>query len=232
MRCLPFIGGLPWPDDKLELVVTDWYSRFQASGIDDLHLRETLARIQRWHLWAREWAASAEVWQPPGRASPLPARARSPPMSACSVLPHVAVRPVRADRGRRAASGHSPPSDRAVHQVCAAAGPAGPAGVDAVRGHRGAPLPAPPGQRRTSSPGIPIPGLESTKEQFSTFEPNSSQRGIATRSLGTRAGRTVVEHASSHADYQRAVTVVPELAPSLDDVDAGGLTVVGTSFGA
>jgi dipeptidyl aminopeptidase/acylaminoacyl peptidase len=79
---------------------------------------------------------------------------------------------------------------------------------------------------------ILIPGLESTKEQFSTFEPYFLARGLATLALeGPGQGEMWYDRGFDDGDYQRAFGAVLEFAGSLPDLDLSRLALVGTSFG-
>jgi 2,6-dihydroxypseudooxynicotine hydrolase len=219
-------------DDKLEAVVANWYPRFLANGIDGMQVRDTLARIQCWDQWAPEWTASAEVWEQRGEAA-LDAghdvtagehlqRAALTLQFAQFVLTEDVVQREAIHRRqialyRRAAPLLRPPALRVSMAF--------------------EDTPVPGYLRRPVGVDVPplvimIPGLESTKEQFSTFEPYFLARGMATLSLeGPGQGEMWYDRGFDDGDYQRAFAAVLEFARSLPDLDLSRLALVGTSFG-
>jgi dienelactone hydrolase len=48
---------------KLEAVVTNWYPRFLANGIDWFDLTRTLERVDDWDDWADAWTATADSYE-------------------------------------------------------------------------------------------------------------------------------------------------------------------------
>lgn len=77
-----------------------------------------------------------------------------------------------------------------------------------------------------------IPGLESTKEQFTTFEPYLLERGIATLSFeGPGQGETWYERGFDDDDYLGATEALKTFIKSLPGIDRLRLAVLGTSFG-
>jgi alpha-beta hydrolase superfamily lysophospholipase len=219
-------------DDKLEAVVANWYPRFLANGLDGLQVRDTLARIERWEQWAPEWTASARAWEERGQAA-LDAghtvtagehlqRAALTLQFAQFVLTEdvdqrTAIHRRQIELYRQAAPLLRPPAEQVSM----------PFDGGAVPGYlrRPADVSQPPLV-------ILIPGLESTKEQFSTFEPYFLARGVATLSMeGPGQGEMWYERAFSDTDYRRAFQAVLDFARSLDDLDHDRLALVGTSFG-
>jgi 2,6-dihydroxypseudooxynicotine hydrolase len=118
-----------------------------------------------------------------------------------------------------------------------------------------APLLDPPAQRReirydggtvvgylrlpaeAAGPGRPgvavlIPGLESTKEQFSTYEPYFLRRGVATLSVeGPGQGEGGFGTPFRDARYAAAMRAVADRLAELGGVHPGRVVLVGTSFG-
>lgn len=219
-------------DEKLAAVVGNWYPRFLANGLDGLQVRDILSRVERWEQWAPEWTASAEAWEQRGLAA-LEAGHR---LTAGAHLQRAALTlqfaqfVLTEDVAQR----------EQIHRRQ----------INLYR--QAAPLLDPPAQRvdmpfeSTTIPGylrlpagvarpplvILIPGLESTKEQFSTFEPFFLERGIATLSL-EGPGQGEMSYAMPFDDdtYRRAFAAVLEFAWTLDGVDHRARALVGTSFG-
>jgi dienelactone hydrolase len=219
-------------DDKLQAVIANWYPRFLANGLDGLQVRATLSRIQRWDQWAPEWTASARELQERGEAAlvaghPVTAgehlqRAALTLQFAQFVLTEdveqrASIHRRQIELYRRAAPLLQPPAE-AVSM---------PFDETPVPGY----LRRPAGVERPPVV-ILIPGLESTKEQFSTFEPYFLARGMATLSMeGPGQGEMWYRRPFSDSDYQRAFSAVVGYVRSLDGLDTRRLALVGTSFG-
>lgn len=219
-------------DAKLQAVVATWYPRFLANGIDWFDLRRTLDDITSWADWADAWTAAADRYDALGREA-LVAGHR---VTAAEHLRRAALtlqfaQFVLTDDPRRRAGLQArmsalyaraaplldPPAVRTTV-------PYGDGGE--VVGY----LRLPPGSRR---PGLAvlIPGLESTKEQFSTYEPFFLRRGVATLSVeGPGQGEGAVSSPFRTDRYAAAVAAVGRAVGGLG-VDPDRVVVVGTSFG-
>ncbi len=219
-------------EEKLKAVVANWYPRFLANGLDGLQVRDILARIERWDQWAPEWTASAQAWEARGEAA-LEAghhltaghhlqRAALTLQFAQFVLTEdveqrTAIHRRQMALYRRAAPLLDPPAEAVAM----------PFDDSPVPGY----LRRPAG---VANPPlvIMIPGLESTKEQFSTFEPYFLARGVATLSMeGPGQGEMWYARPFDDADYQRAFQAVLQFAAGLNGIDHSTLALVGTSFG-
>ena len=53
--------------DKVEAVVSNWYPRFLANGIDWFDLQRTLDGVDGWATWAPAWTESADAYERLGR---------------------------------------------------------------------------------------------------------------------------------------------------------------------
>ncbi len=219
-------------DDKLTAVVANWYPRFLANGLDGMQVRDTLARIERWEQWAPEWTAAANEWEQQGEkalaaghevtAGAFLQRAALTLQFAQFVLTDDVAQREQIHRRqmalyRRAAPYLDPPAEPVAM----------PFEDTPVPGF----LRRPPG---VDNPPlvILIPGLESTKEQFSTFEPYFLARGLATLSLeGPGQGEMWYARAFDDVTYQRAFSAVLDFAGSLEGIDHSARGLVGTSFG-
>jgi hypothetical protein len=133
-------------DDRVAVVVDNWFPRFLANGLDYLDVRRTLDAVGSWADWADARAASAD------RYETLAAEAES--------------------------AGHL------REPLCGGA-----AGLVLL-----------------------VPGLESTKEQFSTLEPYLLDRGLATLSIeGQGQGEMRYHRAFRDPDYAAAtLRIEPE----------------------
>jgi acetolactate synthase-1/2/3 large subunit len=219
-------------DEKLSAVVQNWLPRFLANGLDALQVQQVLAGIERWDQWATAWAASAQQWEERAAAAleaghPVTAgehfqRAALTLQFAQFVLTEdldarARIHGRQADLYRTAAPLLRPPAE--------------PVSIP----YDGITLPGylrrPPDR---PDPGLVIlvPGLESTKEQLSTYEPYFLNRGMATLSFeGPGQGETWYHRAFSDSDYQDALAALLGFVGTLDEIDRRCIGVVGTSFG-
>jgi 2,6-dihydroxypseudooxynicotine hydrolase len=220
-------------DRKLEAVVANWYPRVLANGIDWFDLSRTLEAVAGWDDWADAWTATADRYEQLGRA----ALADGHRVTAAEHLRRAALTLQFA----QFVLTEDPPRRRALQERMSAVYRAA------------APLLDPPAVRTTipydadravvgylrvpagaAAPGLAvlIPGLESTKEQFSTYEPFFLRRGVATLSVeGPGQGEGGAGAPFRDALYARAMTAVAASLDSLGEFDASRVVVVGTSFG-
>ena len=218
--------------DKLNAVVANWYPRFLANGIDFFDLTRTLDAVSDWDDWADAWTLTADRYDALGREA-LTAGHR---VTAAEHLRRAALTLQFA----QFVLTEDPRRRSALQERMAATY------------REAAPLLDPPAQRITIPydgrsavgylrvpagavrPGLVVllPGLESTKEQFSTYEPFFLRRGVATLSVeGPGQGEGGLGAPFRDALYGTAMTAVGEAIGSLPGVDAGRVVVVGTSFG-
>ncbi|MGH8825487.1 MAG: alpha/beta hydrolase family protein [Jiangellaceae bacterium] len=218
---------------KVDVVVSNWFPRFLANGIDYFDLVRTLDAVDGWDTWAGAWTATADEYERLGEQALA-----------------VGHRVTAAEHLRRAALSlqfaqfvlTEEPEQRASLQA------------RMVRTYaRCAPLLDPPAVRTTVQYGagrtavgylreptgrgrcglvVLVPGLESTKEQFSTYEPYFLRRGVATLSVegpGQGEGGSGVPFRDSA--YDDAMRAVGAAISGLDGVDPSRVVVLGTSFG-
>jgi dipeptidyl aminopeptidase/acylaminoacyl peptidase len=220
-------------DPKLEAVVANWYPRFLANGIDWFDLTRTLDAVAGWDDWADAWTATADRYEQLGRA----ALADGHRVTAAEHLRRAALTLQFA----QFVLTDDPPRRRALQERMQAlyrdAAPLlDPPAVRmeiaygegrVVLGY----LRVPPG---VASPGLVLlfPGLESTKEQFSSWEPYFLRRGMATLSVeGPGQGEGARYAPFRDALYGTAMDAVGAALDALAGVDARRIAVVGTSFG-
>ena len=219
-------------DAKVQAVVANWYPRFLANGIDYFDLSRTLDAVDGWDDWADAWTATADRYDALGRE----ALAEGHRVTAAEHLRRAALTlqfaqfvltedpPRRAALQARMSALYAeaaplldPPAVRVTIQY----------GDGEVVGY----LRRPDGVAR---PGLAvlIPGLESTKEQFSTYEPFFLRRGVATLSVeGPGQGEGSLSSPFRNDRYAAAMAAVGAATGGLDGVDASRVVVVGTSFG-
>ncbi len=218
---------------KLQAVVANWYPRFLANGIDFFDLSRTLDAIDDWDDWADAWTATADRYDALGRAALLEGHrvTAAEHLRRAALTLQFAQFVLTEDPARRAALQArmsalyaeaapllDPPADRITVPY---------GGGREVVGY----LRRPPGVLR---PGLAVllPGLESTKEQFSTYEPFFLRRGVATLSVeGPGQGEGSLSSPYRTDRYATAMAAVGEAIGGLDGVDSGRVVAVGTSFG-
>jgi pimeloyl-ACP methyl ester carboxylesterase len=220
-------------DAKLEAVVATWYPRFLANGIDWFDLRRTLDAIASWADWADAWTAAADRYDALGQE----ALAAGHRVTAAEHLRRAALtlqfaQFVLTDDPQRRAGLQARMSAIYVRAAPLLDPPAvrttvpyGDGGE--VVGY----LRLPPGVRR---PGLAVllPGLESTKEQFSTYEPFFLRRGVATLSIeGPGQGEGALSSPFRSDRYAAAMAAVGRAVRDLAGVDPDRVVPVGTSFG-
>ena len=216
---------------KVDAVVENWFPRFLANGLDYLDVSRTLARVQDWSDWAPAWMQTADDYEARGRAA-LAAGRR---VTAAEHLRRAALTiqfaqfvltedPQQRTHLRRrlvetyalAAPLLDPPAARI--EIPLDAGTL----VGYLRRPEGVTAPA---------LVVLIPGLESTKEQFSTFEPFFLRRGIATLSIeGPGQGECGLTLPFRSETYAAAVHAVGEHIGALTDISLRTVAL-GTSFG-
>ncbi len=218
---------------KLDAVVENWFPRFLANGLDYFDVRRMLDAIATWDDWAPVWTEAAERYADLGHA----ALATGHRVTAAEHLRRAALTMqfaqfVLTDQPdlRKVLQGRQ--AD--LYAACAPLldPPAGRVeigeGAEIVLGY----LRTPPASPSSVLPGLVVllPGLESTKEQFSTYEPYFLRRGVATLSV---EGPGQGEHAAPFRStaYGRAMSAVATHLLSLEGVDTNRVVVLGTSFG-
>ena len=220
-------------DDKVAAVVANWYPRFLANGIDWFDLTSTLDAVSGWDDWADAWTVTADRYEGLARAAlddghDVTAaehlrRAALTLQFAQFVLTEEPER--RSALQRRMAGLYAEAAPLLDPPAVRTTVPYGEGRV--VVGY----LRVPAGVAR---PGLVIllPGLESTKEQFSTYEPFFLRRGVATLSVeGPGQGEGAVSAPFRDALYAEAMAAVGQAIGTLEEVDASRVVVLGTSFG-
>lgn len=220
-------------DERVAAVVEHWAARFVANDLDSLDVQRTLDAVETWDDWADAWEAAAARYEQLADDAEAAGHA-------CTAAQH-----------RRRASltlqfaqfvlNDDPGSRERLHaRQCGLYRAAAPdlrppavpyertAGGSRVHGYVRRPA-------RIDGPApvvVLVPGLESTKEQFSTYEPYFLDRGVATVSIeGPGQGEARRSAPFTLQAYRQAFAGVLDWLPTLDGLDATRLAVVGTSFG-
>ena len=221
--------------DKVESVVRNWYPRFLANGIDYFDLARTLDNVDGWSSWAPAWTEVADTYEALGTqalaeghrvtaAEHLRRSALTLQFAQFVLTEEPARRRALQERMVRTYAEAAPLLDPPAHRVEIPYGDG-----HLVVGYLRLPLGAGP-----FAVTVLVPGLESTKEQFSTYEPYFLRRGVATLSIeGPGQGEAGFTLPFRDATYAVAVAAVADAVASgrLDRVDPRRVAVVGTSFG-
>ena len=228
---------------KVEAVVANWFPRFLANGMDYLDVRRMLDRIDDWDDWAPVWTDRADDYAALGQqaladghrvtaAEHLRRAALTLQFGQFVLTDDPAARLAMMRRQAELYATAAPLLDPPATRVTVPYGDAAAGGASGdVVGY----LRVPPG---VAAPGVVVllPGLESTKEQFSTYEPFFLRRGVATLSLEGpgqgEGGWTTPFRTPTYTTAMRAVAAyVAGLTATADGVDGSRVVVLGTSFG-
>lgn len=217
-------------DHKVRAVVQNWLPRFLANELDYLDVQRTLDAIETWEDWPVEWSNVAREYEDRGED----ALSRGQLVTAGLHLRRAALTlqfaqfvATEDERQReeihrkqvaiygRAARFLLPPAERVDL----------PGELFTASGYFRMPA-----QRQAVGAVVLIPGLESTKEQFTTLEPHFLARGLATLSLeGPGQGETWYQTPFRDHLYGQCMRRAGEF---LDDrCPAIPRAVLGTSFG-
>ena len=225
---------------KVDAVVANWYPRFLANGIDYFDLQRTLDSIDGWSTWAPAWTEVADHYELLGKealaadhrvsaAEHLRRSALTLQFAQFVLTEHPEHRRALQERMVRTYALAAPLLDPPASRIEVPYGAGGHRVVGYLR-------------RPALAGGTPpplvllVPGLESTKEQFSTYEPYFLRRGMATLSVeGPGQGEGGFTVPFRDATYALAVAgvadAVRDRAHGAAGVDPGRVVVLGTSFG-
>jgi 2,6-dihydroxypseudooxynicotine hydrolase len=219
-------------EGRVAAVVDNWFPRFLANDLDYLDVRRTIERISEWDDWPDRWVEAGERYETLGDEALKQGHERTAGshLRRAALTYHFAQFTLTQDLDKRERI------HRRMARVYRAAAPlldppAEPIEIpwrDAVlHGYLRRPV------TTSNAPlVVQIPGLESTKEQFTTFEPYLLDRGLATLSFeGPGQGETWYECAFDNESYLDAAVTLKRAISSLRDVDVERLGVLGTSFG-
>jgi alpha-beta hydrolase superfamily lysophospholipase len=218
---------------KVDSVVANWFPRFLANGIDYFDLLRTLDAVDGWNTWAGAWTATADEYERLGEqaladghrvtAAEHLRRASLTLQFAQFVLVEEPERRalLQARMARtyaRCALLLDPPAVRTTVGYGVGRTVVGYLRVPTDRGRSGL--------------VVLVPGLESTKEQFSTYEPYFLSRGVATLSVeGPGQGEGGNSGPFRDRAYADAMRAVGAAISGLESVDPSRVVVLGTSFG-
>jgi dipeptidyl aminopeptidase/acylaminoacyl peptidase len=228
------------PDPRIEAAVANWAPRFLAQGVDPNDFQRVTAPLERWEQWLDAWVANGDLHAGLAREAEQARRrltaGRAWVRAALSY--HFAKFVWMVDLAR-----HRQAADRAVAALRRAHALLDPTAERLEVPFEGttmvATLRRPHAGGGRSSPGaaggpplaLLLPGLDSTKEEFFTWEQEFLDRGMATLSLdGPGQGETGY---TTHIrpDYEAAVAAALDHLAGRDDLDLDRVGAVGVSLG-
>jgi len=218
-------------DARIQAAVAHWAPRFLAQGVDYNDFVRTTATLRYWEEWLPAWSQTAAVHAALARE----AEARGRRITAgeafvrAALCYHFAKFVWFVDLNQ-----HRTAANLAVTSLYAAHRLLDPSAQRIETSLAGARMVA--NLRRPARGGraplvLLLPGLDSTKEEFFSWEQVFLNRGIATLSLdGPGQGETGYT-TGIRPDYEVAVTAILDALDGRDDVETGRVGAVGVSLG-
>lgn len=219
------------PDARISSALAHWAPRLLANGVDASDFQDIAGRVTRWSEWCATWMEAAARHE----ALAAAADARDAMLSAAearmrAALYHHFARFLFFDDPAQAAVAR-------VHMLALvrAAAPHLDPPIELARiPFAGAHLPA--HLRRPGRPDRPpvvvlVPGLDSTKEEFYTFEPVFHARGMATLAIDGPGQGELDEALPLRPDYEAVLSAVLAWLAERPDVDGSRVAVAGVSLG-
>ena len=220
------------PDKRVAAATAHWAARFVANGTSYPDYQATMARIERWDDWCREWGRTGQHYEELAQTAEAAGR-----------------RVTAGEAWRRAAlcwhwgkfvfTDH-PEEQRAAHErtvACFRRGtgtlspPAESVRVPYAGSTLAAYLRVPPAWTQLPPVVIMIPGLDSVKEELQATAEYLLSRGLAVIAIdGPGQGEAEYELPIEPA-YERVTTAVADYLKGRDDVDPDRLGVFGVSLG-
>jgi 2,6-dihydroxypseudooxynicotine hydrolase len=221
-------------DERLQAAVVNWAPRFVANGTDYADVQATLARIERWPEWCREWGRTAAGYEALAERAERHGRRRS-----------------AAGAWRRAGLCWHwgkfvfvdwPDEQRAAHERTVACYAKGAWALDPPAKRVEIPyagtrlaaylrVPAAGADGRRPPVVVLLPGLDSVKEELQATAEYLLERGLATLAVdGPGQGEAEYELPIEPA-YERVVAACCDWLEDHPGVDSGRMGVFGVSLG-
>jgi len=219
------------PDERIEAAIANWAPRFTSQGVDPNDFRRVTSGLERWDEWLDAWCANGDLHA--GLAREAEARGRT--CTAGEAWVHAALSYHFAKfvwmldmQRHRSAADRSVAALREAHRLLDPTAERvevpfeGGTMVGTLR--RPAGVPRPPLV-------LLLPGLDSTKEEFFTWEDVFVDRGMATLSLdGPGQGETGY-HTNLRADYEVGPIAMLDHLAGRDDLELERVGAAGVSLG-
>jgi len=219
------------PDEKVQAAINNWAPRFTSQGVDYNDFYRTTARVEKWDDWCREWCVTGDVH------ADLAAKAEAKARTATAGETHISAA-LCYHFGKFLFQDH--------HDEYMAAGRKS---IDAFA--KGLKLLDPTAERveipfdgatmvgtlrRPPDAARPplvllLPGLDSVKEEFFSWENVFLKRGLATFSLDGPGQGECGYHSSIRADYETPVSAALDALTKRTDIDSNRIGLAGVSLG-
>lgn len=218
-------------DPRLQAAVDHWGPRFMAQGIDYNDFNRTIAPLQQWAEWLPAWVALGDEHAALAREAEQADRMLSAgtAYAQAALCYHFAKFVWMVDMTR-----HRAAARRAIDCLYAAHRLLDPRAERIEVPFEGHALVA--NLRRPAGEGRPplvilIPGLDSAKEEFFSWENVFLARGLATLSLDGPGQGESAETTQIRPDYEVAVSAALDALSGRDDVDLRRTGAAGVSLG-
>lgn len=219
------------PDERIKAAVANWAPRFVAQGVDYNDFIRTTQPLERWEEWLDAWVANGHLHAELAGEAEEAGRNLTAGWAwvRAALSYHFAKFVWMVDPGR-----HREAADLAVAALPRAHRHLDPDAERIEIPFDGAMmvgvLRRPPGEQRPPLVLL-FPGLDSTKEEFFTWENVFLERGLATLSLdGPGQGETGYETVIRH-DYEVAVSATLDALADRADLAGSRVGVAGVSLG-
>jgi dipeptidyl aminopeptidase/acylaminoacyl peptidase len=218
-------------DTRLERVKASWRPRFLANGVEPFDYESTVARVERFEDWPAAWAELGREHE--RRADEAEAAGRT-----ISAAGYRRLAALAWHFGYFAQPHPLEPWLEAQRHKAALFRRAAPFLVPAAEyveiPFQGGSLPGflrkPLGVERPPVV-LFISGLDSSKEEHTTFEDVLLRRGLATLTFDGPGQGEVWEHFPAQVDWEKAGTAAVDFVSRRSDLDAGRIGTVGVSLG-
>lgn len=218
-------------DIRVSSAIAHWAPRLLANGIDPSDFQEVTSRLTRWSDWCAAWMEAAARHE----ALAVEADERGAPLSAAearmrAALYHHFARFLYFDDPALAATARA----RMLALVRTAAASLDPpielARIPCEGSHLPAHLRRPSGLDRPPVVVL-VPGLDSTKEEFHTFEPIFHARGMATLAIDGPGQGELDEVLALRPEYETVLAAVLGWLAARPDLDGSRVALAGVSLG-
>ena len=219
------------PDEKVQAAIANWAPRFTSQGVDYNDFYRTTARVEKWDDWCREWCVTGDVHA--GLAAKAEVKARTASAGEAHVSAalcyHFGKFLFQDHHDEYVAAGRSsidafakglklldPTAERVEIPFDGATM------VGTLR--------RPPGAARPPLVLL-LPGLDSVKEEFFSWENVFLKRGLATFSLDGPGQGECGYQTRIRADYEAPVSAALDALTKRTDVDLNRIGLAGVSLG-
>src|SRR5919204_119553 len=216
-------------DERVQAAIDNWAPRFVSQGVDFNDFERVTAGVQTWPEWLPAWVANGDMHAGLAREAEASGRIRTAgeAWNRAALSYHFAkfVWMVDMDRYREAAD-RAVAALREVHRL-----------LDPSAERIEIPFAQTTmvGNLRRPAERAPLvlllPGLDSTKEEFFTWENVFLARGMATFSLDGPGQGETGERSSIYPNYEVAVSAALDVLERRDDIDSTRVGAAGVSLG-